>query len=774
MPKVIDWIEQIRWLQCRNVGGSTIPSFGLMRITGADSDGTLQVQQPNTNGQQVVVNGPTPIIASAYGLATNQTPIYALYETSDGTPANGETWGAGASSYKLRKNTDGFIVEGAAGSGRVLVRRDVSSGGGGTTSPLTTKGDLWVYGTTDARLPVGTNGYYLVADSAETTGLKWVAASSTITTDTVDGSPSYSSIGTLRFDEADGFVLTNPTAGVTRIDIAAATDTQAGVVSTTTQFFGGVKYFSDDIVAQAGLYADQWMCFTGSEGSLSGNYDAYDPLTPFHAIRYSSASSVVIEGIDSGYLGNFLVLRKHPYNDGVGKSITLEHNGITAGTRIRTPGGTEAVDVVLSGDNDWALLMKIHTSVAQSSDLWVGSEWYVMDTAVRQVMAGGTGLSQLPTDGQLLIGSSTGYTLATLTAGNGISITNGSGSVTIASTFADGDYGDVDVGSSVTTITIKNDAVTNAKAANMAAWTYKIRNTGSTGDPSDAAIGDFTTEASPASGDFVIGFLADGSIVKYDVSNIAALAAVADDSITNAKLAEMAAYSFKANLTSGTANPTDAIYTDFTALTTPDTGDLLLGFDGATGEPVVIDVDDMPTGAISPLTTKGDLWTYSTVDARLPVGADGRVLVADSGETTGLKWVAGGTLGLGSNFRADPGGSVSAWILNVDLRIESVINAIISGNQNNFSPTGLADAIEIWLVPDADLDITGLQGGISGRVIILRNTDATYIVTLKDQDTNSSAANRFDFGADVTIQPKRCVIVKYDDNADRWYLLAGG
>lgn len=47
---------------------------------------------------------------------------------------------------------------------------------------------------------------------------------------------------------------------------------------------------------------------------------------------------------------------------------------------------------------------------------------------------GGTGLSTTPTDGQLLIGktSTNNYTLTTLTAGSGISITNGSGSISIA------------------------------------------------------------------------------------------------------------------------------------------------------------------------------------------------------------------------------------------------------------------------------------------------------------------------------------------------------
>jgi len=46
----------------------------------------------------------------------------------------------------------------------------------GSTSPLTTKGDLYTRtSSADARLPVGTNGYTLVADSTQSTGLAWAA-----------------------------------------------------------------------------------------------------------------------------------------------------------------------------------------------------------------------------------------------------------------------------------------------------------------------------------------------------------------------------------------------------------------------------------------------------------------------------------------------------------------------------------------------------------------------------------------------------------------------
>lgn len=55
------------------------------------------------------------------------------------------------------------------------------SGGGGTTSPLTTKGDLYGFSTVNARIPVGTNGQVLTADSTQTLGVKWATPTTGVT-----------------------------------------------------------------------------------------------------------------------------------------------------------------------------------------------------------------------------------------------------------------------------------------------------------------------------------------------------------------------------------------------------------------------------------------------------------------------------------------------------------------------------------------------------------------------------------------------------------------
>jgi hypothetical protein len=99
---------------------------------------------------------------------------------------------------------------------------------------------------------------------------------------------------------------------------------------------------------------------------------------------------------------------------------------------------------------------------------------------------------------------------------------------------------------------------------------------------------------------------------------------------------------------------------------------------GTSGQVLAVSGGGVPawttTADVTPLTTKGDVFTFTTVDARLGVGANGTVLTADSAEATGLKWAAaaGGSMTLLSTTSLT-GSSVTLSSISQsyrDLRIE--------------------------------------------------------------------------------------------------------
>jgi hypothetical protein len=67
----------------------------------------------------------------------------------------------------------------------------------------------------------------------------------------------------------------------------------------------------------------------------------------------------------------------------------------------------------------------------------------------------------------------------------------------------------------------------------------------------------------------------------------------------------------------------------------------------------------VPTGLASPLTTKGDLWGFSSTNARIPVGSNTQVLIADSTQTLGVKWgTATSTSAIGTTVTSGTTGSI--------------------------------------------------------------------------------------------------------------------
>lgn len=99
--------------------------------------------------------------------------------TANATVANADHAHAGVHSVAKSGSTAllgdvTFTGTGATSLTQVGQNIQISSTAG-ATSPLTTKGDLWGYDSADARVPVGSNNLPLIADSAQTLGVKWAA-----------------------------------------------------------------------------------------------------------------------------------------------------------------------------------------------------------------------------------------------------------------------------------------------------------------------------------------------------------------------------------------------------------------------------------------------------------------------------------------------------------------------------------------------------------------------------------------------------------------------
>jgi hypothetical protein len=92
----------------------------------------------------------------------------------------------------------------------------------------------------------------------------------------------------------------------------------------------------------------------------------------------------------------------------------------------------------------------------------------------------------------------------------------------------------------------------------------------------------------------------------------------------------------------------------------------------------------------------------------------------------------------------------------------------ITGNQDNYNPSGLSTAVVLRLSTDASRNVTGIAGGQDGRLLILCNVGSNAIVL--QHDVTSTAANRFycPAGADYTLVANAAVLLIYDSTSSRW------
>lgn len=114
--------EAPREIYVVNESGEEVPAFGVMQVLGVNDRTSsarfnyLRIEKPDGTGSAFLVNGPRPLPAIASGVTGRGIAFRdgeALYDTADGTPAAGETWGPD-DDWKLHKDQPGFEILGGA------------------------------------------------------------------------------------------------------------------------------------------------------------------------------------------------------------------------------------------------------------------------------------------------------------------------------------------------------------------------------------------------------------------------------------------------------------------------------------------------------------------------------------------------------------------------------------------------------------------------------------------------------------------------------------
>jgi hypothetical protein len=308
----------------------------------------------------------------------------------------------GSNAASTSTTTGALIVTGGVGIGGALnlgTQLSVANGGTGVTS--------------------ATNGQLLIGNSSGTFTLSTLTAGSGINITNGNGSITINSTGLASLNTLTGTsqTLAVGTSG-SDFNIASTSSTHTfnlpdagtssrGVVSTSAQSFAGQKTFSSSAVSQKfytgldGYFGGDPTVFTytGTTGSIQFGIKKSDDITHFAGIKIIEKTSPTL---GSGYLYGDIVF----YTDAEGEELSTE--------RLRIDGAgliTAKKDVNIEGT-----LSLINNPLATTS--------------------GGTGLNTIGTSNSVLgvNNAASGLEYKTLTAGSNISITHGTGSVTIAAT----------------------------------------------------------------------------------------------------------------------------------------------------------------------------------------------------------------------------------------------------------------------------------------------------------------------------------------------------